>query len=89
MNWCFSDKISKGVAEEKPATNPNQPQKLKDMTEAEQKPNGNWKPKVYFGKLPDGIEENILFLVTTTARQTLETYCSLVQTCKIFSNIPE
>ena len=37
----FSDKISQEVAEENPATNPNQPHKLECIPEADEKPNRN------------------------------------------------
>ena len=85
----FSDEISPDVADEKPATNPNQPHKLDCIPEVEEKPNGNLESKGYFEKLPDEIVENILVLATTTTRQTPETYHSLVQTCKRFSTILE
>ena len=45
--------------------------------------------KIYFEKLTDEVLENILVLATPTARQTPETYCSLVQVCKKFRTILE
>ena len=88
-NRYFSDEISQEVAEKKPATNSNQPHKINCTAEAEEEPNGNLESKIYFEKLTDEVLENILVLATPTARQTPETYCSLVQACKKFRTILE
>ena len=85
----FSDELCREVANEKSATNPNQPHKLHCMPKAEEKPNGNLESRIYYETLPDELVENTLVLATTTRRQVLETYCSLVQACKRLSTILE
>ena len=73
LKLYFSDELSQEVAGKKPARNPIQPHKLDCTPKAEKKPNGNLESKMKFEKLLDERVENILILVTATAKQTPET----------------